>query len=115
MANTVIETVELRMPDEESAASYILERLDQRGFQAGSDVGEAVRKAAAQVIAGEKFAGFRSLDTVVEEVVWHKMSQEGKCILLNVQDFNDLTCTALDGSVPKHTSSLRKIGFGQNR
>ena len=71
-ANTMLETVELHMPDKETAADYILSQLHRRGFLAGNDVCEAARNAAAQLIAAKGFAGFRSLDTLVAEVAWRK-------------------------------------------
>lgn len=115
MANTIIETVELGMPDKEAAAVYILEQLHQRGFLAGSDVVEAAQKAAAKVIASPRFTGFRSLDTVVEEVAWRKMARGEKGILLTVRDFLGLTRITMEDSAPKHPANQRKIGFGQNR
>ena len=115
MANTIIETIELCMPDKKAAASYMLDQLHQRGFVSGSDIDEAAQNAAAQVIASGKFAGFRSLDTAVGEVVWRKVAQGGENIMLSARDFNGLTCRILEANTSKHTSNQRKIGFGQNR
>lgn len=115
MANSIIETVELGMPDKEAAAAYILEQLYHRGFLAGSDVGEAAQKAAAKVIDSPRFAGFRSLDTVVEEVAWRKMARGEKSILLTVRDFLGLNRITMEDSASKHSANQRKIGFGQNR
>lgn len=115
MANTIIETIELRMPGKEAAATYMLDHLHQRGFVSGGDIDEAVQNAAAQVIASGRFAGFRSLDAAVGEVVWRKAAQGGKSITLSASDFNGLAGRILKTNTSRHTSNQRKIGFGQNR
>lgn len=114
-ACTMLETVELHMPGREAAAAYLLEQLYQRGFLAGSEVSEAAQNAAEQMIAGKRFAGFHSLDTMVAEVAWRKLSRGEKSILLNVRDFDGLPCMALEDNLLKQPAMQRRIGFGQNR
>lgn len=113
MVNTVVETVTLPMPDKETAAAYLLRRLQRQGLVGRGGVEEAAQAAAARLIASERFSGFRSLDTLAQEVVWRKMAQDGKSSLLCAKDFDGLTGTGK--TTPGSAAGRRKIGFGQNR
>lgn len=107
-----VELVRMPFPAVE-ARQYLVSQLEKRGYAIAPDAVAVLEEAVSRLSTTEEFEGYQTLLSLMEEIIWHKVSHEGAVDAINAADLAFIF--AEDGYYSQFNAFAHRrriVGFG---